>query len=159
MPASGNSATDDRELIITRTFAAPRDLVWQMFTDMRHMQQWMGPVEFPAASMEGDFRVGGKWRGVLKASDGSGRELGQGGEFREIRAPQRLAYTFKWDDRHNDPGFETLVTIDLEEEDDDVTLMTFRQSPFNTVQNRDGHVKGWNSAFDRLDQYLAREGM
>jgi uncharacterized protein YndB with AHSA1/START domain len=159
MSASGNSAVSDRELVITHTFAAPRDLVWKMFTDMRHMQQWMGPAEFPASHMEGDLRIGGKWRGTLRASDGSGRELGQGGEFREIREPERLSFTFKWDNRPNDPGFETLITIDFEEEDDDLTVMTFRQSPFNTVANRDGHVYGWNSAFERLDQYLAQEGM
>ena len=155
---SANSAVaelEDRILVIERVFDAPRDLVWRAFTDLKMARQWMGPRDHPSSSMEGDLRVGGKWRGVLRAADGSG-DLGQGGEYREIEEPEKLVFTFKWDDRPNDPGRETVVTVLLEEKGDK-TRMIFRQELFNTKANRDGHGYGWNSTFDRLAEFLEKE--
>ncbi len=142
----------DRELGIRRVFNAPRELVFRAFTEIEMALNWMGPREFPMTHLEGDLRVGGKWRGCLKAADG--RELWQGGEWREIAAPDRLAFTFAWEQADGSRGPETLITIALAEQGGK-TLMTFRQEIFDTKENRDGHRLGWNSAFDRLAQYVA----
>ena len=155
--AMGNAAMarDDRVLVIERMFDAPRALVWKMFADPKHAVAWMGPREHPSILHDADVRPGGKWRGVLQATDGS-RDLGQGGEYHEVREPERLAFTFYWDEEDGSRGPETLVEIDFAEHGDK-TLMTFRQGVFNTTPNRDGHGGGWNSSFDRLAELLARE--
>jgi uncharacterized protein YndB with AHSA1/START domain len=143
----------DRVLVIERQFEAPRALVWDAFTQTDHLIRWMGPKNYPAASFEADVRVGGRWRGCLRSTDG-GQNLWQGGKYLEVERPYRLVYTFQWDKR-NEQGetFETIVTV-LFEERGEKTLMRFYQSIFNTKSNRDGHIGGWNSGFDRLEEYL-----
>lgn len=165
MPASQNRAAgkaepmpslmdakDDRILAITRIFDAPRDRVFEVFTDPKHALHWMGPRHFPMTQMESDRRPGGKWRACLTSPE-DGRQLWQSGVNHEIVPPERLSFTFGWED-DGALGPETLVTITFEDLGGK-TLMTFRQEVFDTVENRDGHRGGWSSAFDRLDDYLA----
>jgi uncharacterized protein YndB with AHSA1/START domain len=125
------------------------------------MKHWAGPRQFTASHIENDRRPGGKWRlclhtdgfdtgdGVLRTFD-----LCQGGVNREVVEPERLVYTFNWEDN---PGLssnvETLVTVTFEE-NGGKTTMNFRQAFFVTSGDRDGHVRGWNSCFDKLQDYL-----
>lgn len=143
---------DDRVLVIERTFDAPREMVFEAWMDFNHAKNWMGAPGHPMKEMIHDRRVGGKWHNVMRHED---RELGQGGVYREIDPPGRLAFTFKWDDRPNDPGRETIVEIDFREAGKGKTLMIFKQGVFNTQSNRDGHGQGWTRAFNAFDQFLA----
>ena len=71
----------EHELRITRTFNAPRRLVWQAWTDPAHLQQWMGPRGFTATSLEQDVKAGGKWRVCLhrdEPDEGCGETAGDG---------------------------------------------------------------------------------
>lgn len=156
---SPNAAT--HELNITRVFDAPRELVWKVWTDPEHMKNWAGPRQFYATNIESDRRAGGKWRLRLQSDgfdtgDGVLRKLDlwQGGVNREVVEPERLVYTFKWD---QNPGLaenvETVVTVTFEEHGGK-TLMNFHQAFFVTSGDRDGHMRGWNSAFDKLEDYL-----
>lgn len=161
MPAAGKNAADAAprapghfELTITRTFNAPRALVYRLFTEPAHLVKWMGPRGFTATRFTHDARVGGTWRGALHPDDG-GQDLWQGGTFREITPPERVSYTFAWDDEHGKRGRESLVTIAFEDVGGTKTTMTFRQTGFVTVEDRDGHHEGWNSSFDRFEEYLA----
>ncbi len=149
------------ELHITRVFDAPRELVWKVWTDPEHMKHWAGPRQFEARHIENDPRTGGKWRLCLHTDGfdvGDGElkkfDLWQGGENLEVVEPERLVYTFKWD---QNPGLsanvETVITITLEEHDGKTT-MNFRQAFFVTDKDRDGHMRGWNSSFDKLADYL-----
>ena len=76
-----------------------------------------------------------------------------GGVYREIVPPERLVFTFAWEEE-GERGLETLVEITLAERDGK-THMTFRQTPFQSDSERDGHRGGWTSTFDRLDDLLA----
>jgi uncharacterized protein YndB with AHSA1/START domain len=155
---NGNSAvldTDDRTRTITRVFDAPRELVFKAWADPEMCRQWMGPRQYPAFHVEGDMRTGGKWRIGLRAVDGS-RELWQGGVYREVVAPERLVFTFAWDQDDGSRGPETLVTLTFADECGK-TRMTFHQGVFNTAPNRDGHIQGWNSGFDRLADFLRQQ--
>ena len=143
----------DCELLITRTFDAPRELVFEAWTDPCHARNWWGPRDYPATHLELDVRPGGVWRGCLQSID-SGKELWQGGVFREVKKPERLVFTFAWEEG-GERGLETLVTVTFAEQDGK-TLMTFRHSPFQSAGERDGHQGGWTSTFDRLDEYLAK---
>ena len=142
----------DQELVITHIFDAPRELVFKLWTEVEHAKNWMGPRDYPIVHMEGEIRPGGAWRACLRAKDGS-EDLWQGGVYREVAAPERLVFTFAWDDDDGRPGKETLVTITFAEHEGK-TKMTFHQAPFESVERRDGHRGGWNSSFDRLDVYV-----
>jgi len=156
-----STVTAQHELHITRVFDAPRELVWKVWTDPEHMKHWSGPRQFYATHIENDRRPGGKWRLWLHSDgfdigDGQLRKLNlwQGGVNREVVEPERLVYTFKWDDN---PGLsenvETVVTVTFEE-NDGKTTMNFHQAFFVTTGDRDGHMKGWNSAIDKFEDYL-----
>jgi uncharacterized protein YndB with AHSA1/START domain len=149
------SALAEPELVIMRVFNAPRDLVWRAWTDPKHAVHWWGPIEYPAAHLEMDVQPGGVWRGVLR-SPGDGSELSHKGVFREVTPPERLVFTFSWDEE-GERGLETLVTITFTDQGDK-TLMTFCQIPFQSTEERDGHRYGWGSTFDRLDGHLALGG-
>jgi len=143
----------DRVLEITRIFDAPRALVFAAWTDPAHLKHWMGPRDHPAVELGGELRQGGAWRTCLRSTK-DGRDLWQGGVYREIVEPERLVFTFAWDQEDGSPGPEMLVTITFDERDGGKTMMTLRQAVFNTRENRDGHRFGWNSSFDRLGDYL-----
>jgi uncharacterized protein YndB with AHSA1/START domain len=143
------------ELVITRTFPAPRELVWQAWADPKQMVQWMGPRHHPARHYENDFRPGGKWRSCLTATDGSG-DLWVGGEYRELLEPERMVFTFAWDGDDGRPENIMLVAITLAAEGEG-TRMTFHQTGFRDAEQRDGHNGGWTSCLDRLEEFLARK--
>lgn len=141
-------------LRMQRTFDAPRELVWRAWSNPEIMVLWMGPVEWPAVSAACDFRVGGAWRICLR-SPTTGQNLWQGGVYTEIDAPHRLAFTFRWDESHEDgPPVDTLVTVDLTEAGDR-TLMDFVHEGLKSEQSLTGHKHGWTSTADRLEAWLA----
>lgn len=146
-------APDDRVLTITRVFDAPRARVFQAFIDPEQLMQWMGPRSHPIFEMRADIRPGGKWRFGLRSVDGD-EELWQSGIYREIVPNQKLVFTFVWDPSPRKLGSETLIEITFADQGKK-TLMTFRQSVFDSTDNCDSHRIGWNSAFDRLDDLLA----
>lgn len=142
-------------LKLRREFDAPRELVWAAWTRPEMTVQWMGPVEWPAVSVRQDLRVGGEWRICLRSPD-TGEELWQGGVYREIVAPERLVFTFKWDEGHEDgPAVDTLVTVDLQPTTDDRTVMEFTHEGLKSEQSLAGHRHGWSSTADRLAAWLA----
>lgn len=144
----------ERELVITRVFDAPRSLVFRLWADPAHAKHWMGPRGFTASHLEQDLRPGGAWRLCLYQDDG-GRDLWQGGVYREVVEPERLVFTFAWDGENGRRGHETLVTVTFAEHQGK-TKMTFRQAVFPSVEQRDGHRQGWSSSFDRLAEYVAK---
>jgi uncharacterized protein YndB with AHSA1/START domain len=154
MAAQLDNVDDDRVLEIVRVFDAPRSLVFKAWTDPAHTVRWMGPRGYTATHYEQDQHPGGKWRACLRR-DEDGHESWQGGELREVVPPERLVFTFAWDQDDGRPGHETLVTITFADEQGK-TRMTFRQAVFASVESRDGHRGGWSSAFDRLQDLMAQ---
>ena len=148
-------ATERPTLKMQRTFDAPRELVWRAWSKPEILVLWMGPVEWPAVSATCDFRVGGAWRVCLRSPE-TGDDLWQGGIYTEIDAPRRLAFTFRWDESHEDgPPVETLVSVDFHQTDEGKTLMDFTHEGLKSEQSLTGHRYGWNSTVDRLEAWLA----
>lgn len=149
------SLTEDRprqrELVIDRVFDAPRELVFKMWTDPKHMAKWWGPRDYPATKISADVRPGGKYRHCLNSSAGD-MSLWLYGTYREIVPPERLVFTFAWEEE-GERGLETVVTIDFKDEGSK-TRMLFRQSPFQSDAECHGHGLGWNSSLDRMDDYI-----
>jgi uncharacterized protein YndB with AHSA1/START domain len=145
----------EQVLIITRVFDAPREVIFKLWTDSKHAIKWWGPRDHPATYLDMNVRPGGAWRGCLKSTE-TGKDLWQGGVFREILPPEHLVFTFAWDEER-ERGFETEVTVAFAERDGK-TVMTFRQAPFRSIAERDGHQGGWTSTFDRLADYVRKLG-
>ncbi len=146
---SSEMATASEEVVITRVFDAPRELVWKAWTE--DMAKWSAPRGFTMPVSEGDVTPGGKWRAMMKAPDG--KELWLGGEYREVVPPERLVFTHQWDSDKAKPGAESVVTVVLADVGGK-TEMTFHQAVFPSVESRDGHNGGWSESFDRLEEYL-----
>ena len=142
----------DREIVMTRIFDAPRDLVFEAHTSCDHMSNWWGPRKYEIASCEIDFRPGGKWRIVHRGPDGE--EYGFRGEYREIVPPERITWTFEFEGW---PGQVAVETLTLEEHDGKTTITA--TSVYDSVEARDamidsGMESGAAESFDRLDEYL-----
>jgi len=146
---SGASPAAERELVIVRTFDAPRTLVWRAWTDPEQARAW-GPKGFTTPEREMGTRPGEPWHAVLVAPDGTAHR--QHGVMREIVPLERLAFTFVWDAH---PDEEMLVSVSFAD-DGPRTVMTFRQTGFQTDGSRDGHRGGWTEAFDRLRDVVRR---
>jgi uncharacterized protein YndB with AHSA1/START domain len=143
----------DDELLITRTFDAPASLLFTLWSDVNHFKKWMGPEGFDCPELALDFRVGGKYRGMIRSTHSGDSWFG--GTYREIEPPTRLVFTWMWDTGPSGE-VETLVTISFREHGDGKTTMTFHQSPFISVERRDSHIGGWNSLFNKLAAYAAK---
>jgi uncharacterized protein YndB with AHSA1/START domain len=142
----------DKEMTFTRTFNAPRDLVFEAHSSCEHMSNWWGPRKYEVTSCQIDFRPGGAWRIVHRGPDGE--EFGFHGEFREIVRPERITWTFEFEGM---PGHVSVDTITFDERDG-VTTITGR-SLFDSKEDRDGMLEsgmeaGMAETYERLDEYL-----
>lgn len=138
------------ELFIVRAFDAPVPLVFRMWEDIHHRVRWWGPKGFTCRHFEQDFRPGGAWRACIWSPEYG--ENWQGGVFREIERDRRIVFTFIWDTGPAG-GVETVVTVTFAEQDG-VTVQTFHQSPFDSVERRDSHVVGWSQLLDSEQAYV-----
>jgi uncharacterized protein YndB with AHSA1/START domain len=142
----------DREIVMTRDFDAPRDLVFEAHGSCEHMSRWWCPRKYEFSSCEMDFRPGGAWRIVLRGPEGE--VPGFRGEYLEIVRPERIVWTFEWEGMPGHVGPETMT---FEERDGTTTLTT--TSVFGSVEERDGVLESGMTAgavetYERLDEYL-----
>ena len=151
--APATNAMAQHELVITRTFDAPRALVFKAWSAAEHAVRWLGPRNFTAPHCTMDFRVGGAYRACICSPDG--KEYWMRGIYREIVKPERIIFTFSWEEE-GERGRENLVSVTFAEQGDK-TRMTFRQAFFDSVSERDSHNEGWSECFDRLGQFRAGE--
>jgi len=113
----------DREIVIARVFDAPRELVFEAWTNPEHLPRWFGPKGFTLATQEIDIRVGGRWRFVFHGPDGTAYDNRM--VFLEVKRPERLVFDHSTD-RDDDPStFRTTITFD--EQSNGKTVVTLRQ--------------------------------
>src|SRR5437667_12237839 len=86
--APEQSATADREIVISRVIDAPRELVFEAFTEVRHLSRWWGPEGFTTTTRAFEFRVGGEWDFVMHGPDGTGCQESR--SWTEIAPPERI---------------------------------------------------------------------
>lgn len=153
MAAKNNDAlsTADREIVITRVIDAPRELVFKVWTDPKHVVQFWGPNGFTTTIDEMDVRPGGVWRFVMHGPDGA--DYKNKFVFVEIVKPERLVY-----DHVSGPKFMSTVTFD---DQGGKTRVTMRML-FETVAERDttvkvfGAIEGGKQHLERLADYIAK---
>jgi uncharacterized protein YndB with AHSA1/START domain len=143
----------DREIIVRRTFAAPRELVFDAFTNLEHIGRWWGPEGFRTTTEHMDVRPGGVWRHVMHGPDGT--DYPNVVVYREVERPARLSWVHG--SRENDPdAFETTVTF---EEIDGGTQVTLHQV-HASKERRDmlidqfGALEGGLNTLDRFAQVV-----
>jgi uncharacterized protein YndB with AHSA1/START domain len=148
----------DREIVMTREFAAPRRLVYDAFTKPELVKQWLlGPPGWSMPVCEIDLRVGGAYRYVWRHADG--KEMGMGGVYREIVPHERILCTELFDEAWY-PG-ESLITTTLVEQGGRTTLTT--TILYVSREARDGVLKsgmerGVAASYDRLAELLVSSG-
>jgi uncharacterized protein YndB with AHSA1/START domain len=138
----------DDELLIERTFDAPVELVFRLWESRDHMIRWWGPEQFTCLELDWEMKPGRAWRAKMVAKEW--KVTGMGGVIREVEKNKRIVFTFRWDD----PAYETdtVVTVTFAEKDGQ-TVQTFHQTPFSDVKDRDDHIGGWNSLFNKQQRY------
>lgn len=144
----------DREIHVERIFDAPRDRVFAAYTDPELIPEWWGPRGTTTIVDEMDMTPGGKWRFVMRNSDGS--ESAFRGVIREIVPPERIVQTFEWEPMPGHVSVDTAVFEDLGDRTKVVST-----SVFHTPEERDGMLdsgmeRGMNETYARLDELLAR---
>lgn len=156
-----NVETKGRELILTRDFDAPPSLLFEMWSDCKHLKNWWGPKEWPMHECRMDFRVGGEWhyclRGPKKEDESWGKSI-----YREIDKPSRLVYDDFFCDKdgninQNMPGMKIVVEFhDLQGKTRLVSSSTFDSAEALQKVMEMGVVEGMSGTMDRLDEYLIR---
>lgn len=157
MPPSSRTAhqaTADREIVISRTINAPRELVFEAFTEVRHLSRWWGPTGFTTTTRAFEFREGGAWDFVMHAPDGT--DYPNWITWREILRPERI--TLLHGDSADDPNaFESVLTFTDHGGSTAVAMRTL----FPTAELRDQAVKefhaieGGQQTLGRLADYVA----
>lgn len=143
----------EQDLVITRLFAAPRNLVYAAWTEPEHLEKWQNAPQGLSVIVEtSDIRTGGSLRICMRSPEGQENWLQ--GKYLEVVAPEKLVFTHAWINTQGQPGPETLVTITFSESDGK-TEITLRQTGFKSAEAREGHSYGWISTFDRLTEYLS----
>ncbi|HEY1759569.1 MAG TPA: SRPBCC domain-containing protein [Bryobacteraceae bacterium] len=148
--------TQAREIVITRVFDAPRELVFEMWTDPKHLVHWWGPRGFTTTIQEMDVRPGGQWRKIMHGPDGA--NYPNHSVFLEVVKPERLVYTHGGR-REGGPSveFEQTVTFDDVGGKTRVTMRLLFPSAAERerVVRQFNAIEGGNQTLDRLGERLA----
>jgi uncharacterized protein YndB with AHSA1/START domain len=157
--------------VINRTFDAPIELMFDMWTDPKHFSQWLAPTGFTMEFIKADIRPGGSSMYVMKGGD---FKMYGRASYLEIKRPERIVYTQQFCDEHGNisrhPGAPTwpetmLTTVTLAEEGADCTRVTVNWETYGAtsreeldafIKERGGMTQGWTGSFDKLEMYLAK---
>ena len=155
----------DREVLITREFDAPRELVFQAWTDPAHLARWYAPNGCSIEFRKIDVRPGGEFHSCIRSPEG--HECWCKGVYREVVVPERIVCTLVISDEHGnsvgpvdvgmDPGWprETVLTVTLAEHQGG-TRLTLRQTVLESLAKRTGAYPSWIEMLDRLAEELAK---
>ena len=167
MNTKTNPATKsvEQELIITRIFDAPRELVWKAWTDPERVKRWWGPKNFTAPVSKIDLRVGGTYLNCMRSPEG--KDYWSTGVYREIVEPSLLVCTDSFADEkgnvipashygmEGDWPLELRISVTFEETGGKTT-MTLRHEGIPAGQMSELTEAGWNESFDKLAEELAK---
>jgi uncharacterized protein YndB with AHSA1/START domain len=144
----------DCEIVLTRVFDAPRNMVFDAFTKPELLKRWFGPRGWNLVTCEVDFCVGGKWRFILQGPDS--RKMGMYGVYREIDAPKRTVHMESFDDF---PGESQVTSVWIEQNGKTTLIATVLAA---SKEARDavlesGMEHGAAETYDRLAELLASQ--
>jgi uncharacterized protein YndB with AHSA1/START domain len=137
-------------LTIRRRFNASPSKLYAAWTDPKQIAQWMGPEGIDAIGSEADPRVGGRYRFVMRGTDGEEHDVS--GTYREVVPNEKLVFTWAW---RTTPERQSLVTVTFKP-DDGGSLMTLTHEQFFDEAARDRHNAGWSTCFNKLERFLSQ---
>jgi uncharacterized protein YndB with AHSA1/START domain len=158
--------------VINRTFDAPLNLIFEMFTDPKHFSQWLPPTGFTMNYLKADIKTGGT--SFYSMSGADGMKMYGKAKYQEITKPNRIIYTQCFCDENENitrhPMAPTwpetmLTTISLESESENKTRVTIKWEVAGNAtaaeretftKSKGGMNQGWGGSFEKLEQYLAR---
>ncbi len=146
------STADMTTLRVERTFDAPRDAVFDAWTNPEVLRRWWATEpsqRTPVADV--DLRVGGHYR--LSMEDASGARHTVAGEYREVRPPERLVYTWCWETGDPPDGHVSVVTVDFLAAGERTTVV-LEHSALSSAASRDGHTAGWEACMAMLAERI-----
>ena len=147
MNANTEVKSGDRELTITRIFDAPRSLVFDAWSEPKHLMRWFAPNNFTVPACEMEFRAGGKFRLCMR---GFGKDHWMNGFFREIVKPERIVWISTLEHDNN----EVLTTVTFEDLGSKTRLIVHQTYSIETDSTR-GARQGWTETLEHLAEYLA----
>jgi uncharacterized protein YndB with AHSA1/START domain len=146
----------DREIVITRVFDAPRELLWNAWTDPKQVVRWWGPRGFTTTIHEMDVRPGGRWVQTMHGPDGT--DYPGESVFLEVVEPERIVYTILGG-KKDEPAhqFEATWTFEAQGDKTKLSLRMFFPSleAREDVVRKYGAIEGGNQTLDRLGEHLA----
>ncbi|GEA87370.1 SRPBCC family protein [Cellulomonas cellasea] len=151
------TATADREVVVSRTIDAPRERVFEAFTEVRHLTQWWGPDGFTTTTRAFEFRVGGEWDFTMRGPDGT--VYPEWISWTEITAPERIAFVHG-ESADDAKAFETVLTFAPDGAGTRIRMHTV----FPTREQRDEAVEkyhaieGGQQTLGNLAAYVASGG-
>jgi len=156
--ATGNIMTnEERELVLTRVFDAPRELVFKAWTDPKQVAQWWGPHGFTNPVCDLDVRPGGAIRIHMRGPEGTVYPMT--GVYQEVVEPERLVFTSAALDADGNPMFEVLTTVTFAEQGGK-TKQIMRARVINTTAQAAPYIagmeQGWTQSLERLAKSLAK---
>ena len=142
------------QVLTSREFDAPRDLVYRAYTEPELLKQWLGPRKYTMTIERFEPRDGGTWRYIH--ADDAGNSFGFHGVFHGMPSPDGMVQTFEFEGA---PGHVSMDTVTFEEHDGKTTVRT--NSVFQSVAARDamvdaGMASGMSEGYDRLNEVLAK---
>ena len=147
------SDTADREIVVSHLIGAPREIVFEAFTDVRHLSQWWGPNGFTTTTRSFEFRVGGEWSFVMHGPDGT--HYPNWLIWQEITPPERIVLLHG--DHPGDPNaFTSSITFEQVGATTQITMRTvfLTKELRNEAVERYGAIEGGQQTLSRLATYL-----
>lgn len=146
----------DRELLMTRIFDAPRDLMFEVWTNPQHLAHWWGPNGFTITTHEMNFKPGGSWKFTMHGPNNM--DFPNLVVYKEIVKPERLVWNHSADENENPGDFESTVTFEAIGEKTKITMrMVFRtKEEKDMVVEKYGAIEGNTQTMNRLEAYLTQ---
>lgn len=149
------SESTNEVLVLRRTFAAAPKDVFQVWTTPEYMQRWFRPSkDFVHPFIEVDLRVGGQYRVAFESPEG--RVDVVKGEFLKVDHPQKLVYSWSWEQPHEFEEIETQVTVDFFEKDGGTELVLTHER-FTKAEMQERHMVGWTGALDLCEELMMQD--
>ena len=162
-PMTTSQQVEKQELIVSRTFDAPRDVVWRAYTEPDLVKRWFGPEGFTAPIIESELRQGGSYLYGMESPDG--KNFYSAGVFKEFSPPERIVATDSFADEEgnivpasyyglsSDWPLEPEMTVTFEDLDGR-TRMTMREAGIPGGADLDNAIAGWSQSLDKLEKLL-----
>jgi uncharacterized protein YndB with AHSA1/START domain len=158
MATNSTKPKEEHELVLTHVVNAPRELVFKVWTDPKHVAQWWGPRGFTNPVCELDLRPGGAILIHMRSPDGIVYPMT--GVFQEVVPPERLVFTSAALDSDGNPMFEVLTTVTFAEEGGKTKQILRARVIKKTAQAAPyiaGMEQGWTQSLERLAAYVSTQ--